>query len=288
MGKSQPNVWRAVFLIWLVFIFSNLVWLIVADGPARLAFVLIGLGLLTTIIAAGILVRENFVRFNRRRHIALIAERLSGPLIAVKWNLKTLLDGEWGELNGQQNKFLRRSYEANEQMIRLIDFLVDIAGWESGQYQPKLVKADLLEILDSTIKDLKTKAEQSHVKINFKKPLTPVNLAVDREKICQAFLQIIDNALRYNLAGGKVEVALSRKGNYWQIDVADTGIGVPPAQLSNLFTKFFRAANIHRLQLPGFGLGLRLAHLIVKAHGGKILVMSAENKGTTFSVILPL
>jgi len=99
---------------------------------------------------------------------------------------------------------------------------------------------------------------------------------------------LIDNAINYSRAGGEVRVSIEYLESKAEIQVSDTGIGIPKHQINRMFTKFFRAENVMRVQTSGSGLGLFIAKNIITRHNGKIKVGSEVNKGTTFSFTLPL
>lgn len=99
---------------------------------------------------------------------------------------------------------------------------------------------------------------------------------------------IVDNALKYTLPGGTVTIEVEQKGDYVEIKVSDTGVGIPKDDLPKLFSKFFRAANVIHLQTDGSGLGLFIVKSIIMHHGGQIWVDSTEGSGTTITVVIPI
>ena len=287
MNKKEINA-IPVLLI-LVFIFSNVV-LYLASGDFYLAALLFGFDLFILIIIWAIIFKKNGGRIlSKANYILFLSNKLSSPLAALKWNLRTLIDGDWGELNEQQLKFLRRSYMANEQVIRLIDNLLTIARLEEKGHRLQLTKNNLIDLIDGVVKDFKTKADESNIKINFNKPakIIPI-IQVDNGKMKLALSNLIDNGIRYNLAGGRLNISVDNENGSIKIMVADNGVGIPQNQLVKAFTKFFRSDNIIKMGVPGFGLGLYLVKLIIEGHGGKVSLTSAEHKGSTFSIILPI
>jgi signal transduction histidine kinase len=110
----------------------------------------------------------------------------------------------------------------------------------------------------------------------------------DHEKLLIALQNIVDNAIKYTLPGGSVTVFMEQQGDYLEIKVNDTGVGIPKEEIPKLFAKFFRAANVIHLQTEGSGLGLFISKSIILRHGGQISVASVEGKGTTFIITVPL
>jgi signal transduction histidine kinase len=99
---------------------------------------------------------------------------------------------------------------------------------------------------------------------------------------------LVSNALKFTPEGGRVEVRTSTTDDYVYIEVEDSGVGIPAAEQPRLFERFFRAASATEQAIPGTGLGLAIVKAIVEAHAGRIEVVSAPGKGTTFRVELPL
>jgi signal transduction histidine kinase len=98
---------------------------------------------------------------------------------------------------------------------------------------------------------------------------------------------LIANAVKFTPRGGHIRVAATCRDRTWRIDVADSGIGIPPEEVGHLFTRFVRASNARTAGLPGTGLGLSIVKVLVEMHGGRVEVSSALDRGSTFSVYLP-
>ena len=112
-------------------------------------------------------------------------------------------------------------------------------------------------------------------------------LLLDEAKMRQVVMNYVDNALFYSTEGTTIDVSLSLKRGEVVLKVNDTGIGVPHAERSQLFTKFYRASNAKKRRPDGTGVGLYLAKKVIDAHGGRVLFESVENKGSTFGFVLP-
>jgi two-component system, OmpR family, phosphate regulon sensor histidine kinase PhoR len=113
-------------------------------------------------------------------------------------------------------------------------------------------------------------------------------LVGDRGRLAQVLDNLVSNALKFTPEGGRVEVRTSTTDDYVYLEVEDSGIGIPAAEQPRLFERFFRAASATERAIPGTGLGLAIVKAIVEAHAGRIEVVSAPGKGTTFRVELPL
>lgn len=234
--------------------------------------------------------REKKISQMKSEFITLAAHQLRTPLSTIKWTMKTLMDGDLGELNGEQKKVLENSYQANENIIRLTKDLLDVVRIEEGMFNYNFEYADPLEAVEKTIEEQKIIAGKKNIGINFEKPAKPLpKIKIDAQKIRLAFGNILTNAVNYTLGGGSVDISIGRLNtDYIEIKVKDTGIGIPKDQMSRLFVKFSRGENAMRLQTEGSGLGLFIARNIIKSHGGEIRIESEEGKGTAVYLTLPL
>lgn len=239
----------------------------------------------------GIAMRERQLREIKTEYISLLAHQLRTPLSGTKWNLKTLLDGDWGPMNAKQKKFVMRSYETNEQMIGLVRDLLNVTRIEEGRYDFALKKIDLGVFLARVVGEFRLAAREAGIGLALKKPPAQTHMPlikIDEEKMAMALNNLIDNAIRYNQPEGRIEVGYGREGKQLIIYVKDTGVGIPRRDQHRLFTKFFRGDNVVKMQVQGFGLGLYIVKNIIEGHGGSIAVKSRENKGTLFTISLPI
>jgi len=109
----------------------------------------------------------------------------------------------------------------------------------------------------------------------------------DSEKLSIALTNLIDNAVKYTPGGGRVRLTLRRENDFAVLSVSDNGVGIPKADWHRVFSKFFRASNVIRMETEGTGLGLFIVKNIIKRHGGEISFVSEEGQGTTFTFTLP-
>lgn len=233
--------------------------------------------------------REKIVERLKTEFVSISAHQLRTPLSAIKWTLRMLLEGDMGKINKEQKKFLNQTYRSNERMIELVNSLLNVTRIEEGRFLYKPVLIDIGEIAKSVFSSYRVEAKKRQIDLQFKKPAEPLpKILVDREKVKLVFQNLVDNAVRYSLPGKKVEVSLRKYKGMVQFKIKDQGVGIPKHQQKRLFTKFFRASNVMRLETAGTGLGLFIAKNVVEAHGGKIGFKSEENKGSTFWVSLPI
>lgn len=233
--------------------------------------------------------REKNISKSKSEFISIAAHQLRTPLSAIKWTLALVLSGDEGPLAESQSTLLRNSYETNERMIQLVNDLLNVARIEEGRFGYEFKPSDIMSVVKNAVEFVKIAANEKKITVSVETPNgNPPLFVFDANKMTLALQNLLDNAVKYTLAGGTVTLILTIEGDYLRIDIRDTGIGIPEKQMGMLFTKFFRAENALRLQTSGSGMGLYLAKNVAVRHGGSLRVESREGSGSTFSLTLPL
>lgn len=221
--------------------------------------------------------------------ITTVAHQLRTPLTRVKWAIQTVLNSELGKINNEQKDALQTGYQANQNIVNIINNLLESAKTESTYLGYNFQEMFLEPVIAKTLSDFNSVADQRKINLEFlssqQKTLPAVKM--DPEKISLALGNLIDNALVYTPPGGKITVILENFGDCAKVSVKDTGIGVPKDSLDKLFTRFFRAKNAVSVKTEGSGLGLYIVKNIIMMHGGEIWAESKEGEGTTFSFTIP-
>jgi len=174
-------------------------------------------------------------------------------------------------------------------MLAIINDMLNTDLIITGKAEYSFSQTNLCKIIDTVINQINTVAIEKDVKI-IREKIAPEKseLEADPKKIELAILNLIDNAVKYSPPGSVVTLNITNNTHEIQFDVTDSGIGIPESQRKNIFDRFYRAPNAIRTQANGSGLGLFIAKNIIKKHHGKILFETTENKGSTFSIILPV
>jgi len=220
---------------------------------------------------------------------SVAAHQLRTPLSGVKWVLKLLLDGDVGLITDDQKGILKQGYEASEKMSKLVNNLLSVARIENNKLGYKFEKSNFMELLNVLANSIDLLSKKNNIKVQFKNRAGIIpEFIFDYEKLLTALQNIVDNAIKYTLPGGRVDIDVQQKGMSIEIKVIDTGVGIPKESVPKLFSKFFRAANVIYLQTEGTGLGLFLVKSIITRHGGQVLIDSVEGKGTTVIVLIPM
>lgn len=223
-----------------------------------------------------------------REFVSLAAHQLRTPLSALKWSLDMLRKGEVGALTAEQMPFIEKIETTNNHLITLVNDLLNVSRLEE---QRMVFTAESFDAVQKT-RDVLDMARKSYadkkLSLTADMPARPVTLTTDPGKIEMALLNIIDNAFKYTPAGGAITITLAATPRAVTWTITDSGIGIPRPQQRRLFEKFFRADNAIKSQIAGTGLGLYLARKIIEHEHGTLTIASAESKGTTVTITLPL
>lgn len=219
--------------------------------------------------------------------VTIAAHQLRTPLSALKWAQQMLLDGEAGAVTEPQRLLLGQSQESVRRMVVLVNDLLAADHLEYGKVTYNFISACPEDILQSMAAELKPMADEHHISVlcDFQGKRSIVQADIGRLK--EAFLNIINNAIKYSPEGGKVAIASAYGMGKVSLSITDSGIGIPLADRERLFEKFVRMENAKKVDANGSGLGLFIAKKIVDAHGGTIWFTSDEGVGTTFYIELP-
>lgn len=232
----------------------------------------------------------NLREFDRLKSdfISVAAHQLRTPLSGVKWVLKLLLDGDLGTISIEQQEMLKRGFDTNEKMIQLVNDLLNVSRIENGKFGYIFENNDFGKLLRTLVENSELVSRARNIEVLLEDRAHVQTFYFDMEKLLIALQNIVDNAIKYTLPGGRVTITTEKQGDYVQIKIQDTGVGIPKDEVHKLFSKFFRATNVIHLQTDGSGLGLFIVKNIILRHGGQIWVDSIEGKGTTFTIIIPL
>jgi signal transduction histidine kinase len=219
--------------------------------------------------------------------VNMVAHELRSPLVAIKQQNSVLLEGLCGPLEEKQYEFVSRGSNKIDALLDLINDLLDVAKIKAGKYVQHRVPTDIGKIIEETVALMDSRAKEKDIVLTFYlKDLNPVQ--ADSKNIEEVFNNLISNAINYSPEGGQVIITARGFGEYMEIKVKDTGVGIPPEELPRIFDKFYRVKHPKTRQVTGTGLGLAIVKGIVDAHQGTIDVESVVDKGTTFRILLPL
>lgn len=214
--------------------------------------------------------------------LADIAHELRTPLTVLKSEIEAMEDG----LLPIDRERLAQLASQVDLLARLVQDLRLLTLAETGELPLYRQRLDLAELVTTTLGSLSSRAAQQGVALT--PELRPVDVDVDGDRIRQALLNLLDNALRYSPPGGKITVRLSQDGDAARLEVLDQGPGLAEADLANLFERFYRAERSRSREGGGSGLGLAIVRSIVALHGGSVSASNRPEGGACFTMRLPL
>lgn len=212
--------------------------------------------------------------------VSVAAHQLRTPLTGIRWTLRGLSAGEFGDLSADQARAAKNGLAATDIAVELINDLLDTARIEGGRFGFAFVVGPLKPVIDSVIERLKSKAENKGVELVPPVIGDDVFMALDDERLGIAIENAVENAIKYTTPPGKVTLTAEVDEKNIKLVVADSGIGIPEDQQHRLFSKFFRAQNAVLLQTAGTGLGLYMMKSIVEKHEGTVSIESEVDVGT--------
>ncbi len=220
--------------------------------------------------------------------ISIVSHELRTPLTAIKGFLSMILKRDFGELTDKQFHFLNRVYQSNQRMINLVEDLLDMSSIESGKINLTPMPIVLETIIADVVTELASKGFERQIMLKVtRRQRLPLVLA-DETRLRQILVNLIDNAIKYSLPGTEVVIDFRVAGDELVTTINDSGVGISPANMERLFTRFGRVYNPMSLSAGGTGLGLYIVKNLVESHGGRIWVTSKEGKGSKFSFSLPI
>jgi signal transduction histidine kinase len=219
--------------------------------------------------------------------VANVSHELRTPLALIRLYAETL---ELGRLTAKEKyqEYFRIIREESERLTALINNILDFSRIEAGRKEYEFKETDLAELVRSTLDSYRFQIEQNGFTFeeNICVDIPPVT--VDREAIARSLLNLVNNALKYSKDQKYIAVSLHRTNGQVNLEVRDHGIGIPPNEQEKIFEKFYRCGDPLVHNIKGSGLGLSLVRHIARAHGGDVLVESTPEKGSKFTIALPL
>jgi len=219
---------------------------------------------------------------------SIASHQLRTPLSIMSWYSEMLLDGKAGTIKKKQKKYIKEIYNANTNLIKLVNLLLNISRIDLGTFVVNSSRVDLVKTINRVLKDFSAQIKERKLKIEKKYKEKLFFLSTDQNIVNIVLQNVLSNAIRYTPSKGKVIISIDKKESWVLIQVSDTGYGIPESQKSQIFTRFFRAENIKDKETSGTGLGLYIAKSVIDQIGGEIWFKSIEGNGTTFYIKIPL
>ncbi len=221
----------------------------------------------------------------RQEFLSNISHELRTPLTSILAFVETLEDGA---INDEENnlRFLGVIRRNAERMHSLIADILELSMIESGSVSIDVRPVDLHAAVEDVFNSLRSKTDERPVRLENLVP-RDANVTADIVRLEQMLTNLIDNAIKFNRAGGAVRVELSAGGEHDVITISDDGEGIPPEHLERIFERFYRTDRARSREIGGTGLGLAIVKHLARLHGGEVSVRSSVGTGTAFSIDLP-
>jgi PAS domain S-box-containing protein len=222
---------------------------------------------------------------SRNQFLAIVSHELRTPLTSIL-SFSELIRGEAGGLTPEGNRFLDIIERNADRLHRLVGDLLMLDRLDAGALPLDLTPVSVAELTAEAVGSAAAGAAKQGITIGVTAGAGPA-IQGDLRRLMQVFDNLIANAIKFSHRNGHVHITATFDGGNWRIDVADDGIGIPPEEVGQLFTRFVRASNARTAGLPGTGLGLSIVKVLVEMHGGHVEATSTLGHGSIFSVYLP-
>lgn len=216
--------------------------------------------------------------------LAMVSHEFRTPLTSIMTFTELLLGGAAGKLNPDQQEYLTDVMDSSQRLLQMINDLLDLTRLEAGKIKLFQEVMAVPDVVQDAVKTMTPLAEKKQIDLSLS-VASPVPLVMaDPLRITQVLFNLLGNAIKFTPEGGRVTVRVREQGAEVEVAVADTGIGISPADQAKIF-EAFRQAGAQRPE--GSGLGLAVASSLVELHGGRIWVESEPERGSTFFFTLP-
>jgi signal transduction histidine kinase len=219
-------------------------------------------------------------------YVSRVTHDIKGHLTAIQSCLHIATDESSGPLTDKQSDFLFRSRRRTAQLSDFVNELLNLTQMRlSGKFET--ASFSLPHTISRALDTVERKAKDKSITVTSSIEPSVGRIVGNQFSINEMITNLLFNAIKYTPENKTVHIEAKRQGEYIQIDISDTGIGIPADELGNVFDEFFRSSNARKSEKDGTGLGLSIVKQIVERHGGKISVQSQQGQGTTFTVTLP-
>jgi heavy metal sensor kinase len=220
-----------------------------------------------------------------RQFSADASHELRTPLTVMRGEIEVALRSS--KTPEEYRRVLESSMEEIMRMSLIIENLLTLAKADQGTHDLHFSEVNLATLVQELFDDSEILAEEKHIRVTLEKN-DSITIVGDQVRLRQLFLNIIDNAIKYTPDGGAVTLSVERHNGTALFRVADTGIGIPPGEIARVFDRFYRVDKARSRDIGGTGLGLSIAKWIAELHRGTITIHSELDRGSTFTVELPI
>jgi len=215
--------------------------------------------------------------------VTAVSHDIRTPLTTIHGYIELLPRA--GSLNAQQQEFILRARQSMDTITELIDTLLDVDRLEAG-YEIEMGPCNMIDIIESSIKEIQAQAREKEQELRWDPSAHPMMVYGNPNRLRQVIDNLLSNAIKYTQRGGWIAVNVEQEDGHIVTQIADNGIGIPPAEQPYIFDKFYRVESKETLSIVGTGLGLTIVKTIIEKHNGRIWVESRPGVGSVFSFVL--
>lgn len=219
--------------------------------------------------------------------LSIASHQLRTPLSIINGFIELLEEGAYGKVKPETIQVLQNMDETNLRLIKLVDEFLNITRIEQGRVKFSFVSQDINKVIDSVVKEIRSRAEQNKLKIKWHdgKPLV---FQFDEDKVRHVVFNFIDNAIKYS-EHGTITIHTEKDEKGVSVMVTDEGLGFDKEDQANFFQKFYRGKNVEGTNVTGTGIGLYVCSKFIETHGGRVWAKSKGiGKGSEFGFWIPL
>ncbi len=222
----------------------------------------------------------------QKEFVANVSHELRTPITTIKTYSETLIDS-FDHSDQAEVDFLRTINRESDRMTNIVTDLLSLAKLDNNKDELVISEVDLVSIVDGVYKNFSLIAKNVGKSIIFDKPEEAYMINVDVEKIEQVVKNIVSNAIKYTDSDGLIKIKIENDSDNYYVEISDNGFGIPKEDLPRIFERFYRVDKTRSREMGGTGLGLSIAKQLMQIHGGDIIVMSKQQKGSTFTLVFP-
>lgn len=223
----------------------------------------------------------------RQSFVAHATHELRTPLTNVKLYVQEAIEAG-DEAKAVRQRALNVISQEATRLERIVGDMLCVSEMEAASFKLKTDEVRIAAILDELEEQFGPQASEKSIGLVFERPAKYPVLKGDRDKIALALQNLVGNAIKYTPDGGQVRIKAGAEGGMFRVEISDTGIGIDPGEQELIFERFYRAKDSKVMEQTGTGLGLTLARQVVRLHGGDISVESEKERGSRFTLLLPL
>ncbi len=221
--------------------------------------------------------------------LANVSHELHTPLVSIKGYTEMILKRRLGPLTPEQERGLGVALKNIDRLVEMIDNLLSFSRMEKGETQLHLETAPVWQLIDEAVELVGERIKKKNISVTTQYEADDLLVRADRGKIVQVLTNLLTNAVKFNREGGRITLT-ARKGTrgFVEVEVADTGIGIPPEAIEKIFERFYQADSGASRRYEGTGIGLSIVRDILRLHGCSVRVNSEPGQGSVFTFTLPL